>query len=184
VSFSFSYRELIITGLVGALLAFLASRWKVPGVLLGALSPMASAMIMAIVKAYSSGAAMGGPRLPGLLYLLGAFWWVASLRSEVRRAILLAGLHAGLASTAIGASVVVGTTLLTQKDPTCLVWGIGEGCQQTTPFEQPPGDDSSPAAVSGAPHTADDNSGNGALVAASLLVGSGILSAAILRRRG
>jgi hypothetical protein len=54
MSFSFSYKELMVTGLSGALLAFLASKWQVPGVLLGALSPMASVVIMAIVKAYSS----------------------------------------------------------------------------------------------------------------------------------
>jgi hypothetical protein len=75
VSFSFSYKELIATGLSGALLAFLASKWQVPGVLLGALSPMASVVIMAMVKAYtSSGAAPGRGRFPGLLYLIGSFW--------------------------------------------------------------------------------------------------------------
>ena len=52
VTFSFSYKELIATGLVGALLALLASWWELSGVLIGTLSPMVSGVIMAIVKAY------------------------------------------------------------------------------------------------------------------------------------
>src|SRR5215213_9559247 len=99
VSFSFSYKELIATGLSGALLAFLASKWQLPGVLIGALSPMASVVIMAIVKAYSICAAPW--RFPGPLYVLAAFWWVASLPVGVRQSILFAGLHAGLVSTVI-----------------------------------------------------------------------------------
>jgi hypothetical protein len=136
VSFSFSYRELIVTGLVGAFLAFLASKWQVPGVLLGALSPMAAAVIMAIVKAYSSGAAMGGPRLPGLLYLLGSFWWFASRGAGVRQAILFAGLRAGLVSTVISASVVAGTQAIAGEDLSCLVW---EECHRgvTIEMQQP-----------------------------------------------
>jgi hypothetical protein len=67
VSFSFSYKELIATGLVGALLAFLALAWKAPPLLIGTVAPMVSSVITAIVKAYLSGAAVGGPRLPGLL---------------------------------------------------------------------------------------------------------------------
>src|SRR5215208_5202950 len=66
VSFSISYKELIATGL--------------SGVLLGALSPMASVVIMAMVKAYSSsGTAPGRWKFPGLLYMIGSFWWFAYL---------------------------------------------------------------------------------------------------------
>jgi hypothetical protein len=114
------------------LLAFLASRWHLPGVLIGALSPMASVVIMAIVKAYSSGAAVGGPRLPGILYILGAFWWFASRDAEVRQSILLAGLRAGLVSTVISASAVAVTEVIAREDLTCLVW---QECQH----ENPPG---------------------------------------------
>jgi hypothetical protein len=131
VTFSFSYKELIATGLVGALLALLASWWKLPGVLIGTLSPMVSGVIMAIVKAYSSGAALGGPRLPGLLYILGAFWWFASRRAEVRQAILFAGLRAGLVSTVISASVVAGTQAIAGEDLSCLVW---EECHRVVPI--------------------------------------------------
>jgi hypothetical protein len=117
VSFSFSYKELIATGLAGALLAFLALALKASPILIGALSPMASTVIMAIVKAYSSGAALGGPRLPGILYILGAFWWFASRAREtgVRQAILWAGLRAGLVSTVISASVVGGTAAVAHQ---------------------------------------------------------------------
>ena len=180
--FSISYKELLAPGLVGALLAFLASKWELSGVLIGTLSPMVSGVIMAIVKAYSSGAAVGGPRLPGLLYLLGAFWWVASRPAGVRQAILLAGLRAGLVSTVISASAVVGTEVVAHKDLTCLVWGKGGGCQQTLPSKQP--FDHSAGAVRGGTYTGDVGGGGFALLAASMLLGSGILSAAILRRRG
>jgi len=181
VSFSFSYRELIVTGLAGALLAFLASVWEVSGILIGTLSPMASAVIMAIVKAYSSGAVMGGPRLPGILYMLGAFWWFASRSEGVRQSVLMAGLRAGLVSTIISASIVTGTEVIAGEDLTCLVWGKGGECQQPSPpnqqFYQSAG------AGRGGPYTGDLDGGEYALVATTLLLGSGILSAAVLRRR-
>jgi hypothetical protein len=172
-------------GLVGAFLAFLASKWDVPGVLLGPLSPMASAVIMAIVKAYLSGPVMGGPRLPGLLYMLGAFWWFASSSAAgLRQSVLLAGLRAGLVSTIISASVVTGTEVAAHEDLTCLVWGKGGGCQYPPLFNQPnQPPDQSAGALKGGPNTTGVNGGRLALLAASLLVGSGILSAAILRRR-
>src|SRR5215208_1993369 len=146
VTFSFSYKELIATGLVGALLALLASWWKLPGVLIGTLSPMVSGVIMAIVKAYSSGAAIGGPRLPGLLYILGAFWWFASRRAGVRQAILFAGLRAGLVSTVISASVVAGTQAIAGEDLSCLVW---EECHRVVPIkmQQPVTPTSAPGVV-------------------------------------
>src|SRR5215208_4508538 len=146
VTFSFSYKELIATGLVGALLALLASWWKLPGVLIGTLSPMVSGVIMAIVKAYSSGAALGGPRLPGLLYLLGAFWWFASREAGVRQAILFAGLRAGLVSTVISASVVAGTWAIAGEDLSCLVW---EECHRVVPIkmQQPVTPTSAPGVV-------------------------------------
>lgn len=131
VSFSISYKELIATGLSGALLAFLASKWHVPGVLLGALSPMASVVIMAMVKAYSSsGTAPGRWKFPGLLYMIGSFWWFASLPAGVRRSILLDGLRAGLVSTVISASVVAITEVIVGEDLTCLVW---QECQNEPP---------------------------------------------------
>ena len=120
MSISFSYRELIATGLSRALLAFLASKWQLPGVLIGALSPMASVVIMAIFKAYSSGAAVGGPKLPWLLYILAAFWWVASRPAGVRQSILLAGPRAGLVSTVISASAIVGIEIIADENLSCL----------------------------------------------------------------
>jgi hypothetical protein len=184
VSFSFSYKELIVTGLVGALLAFLALAWNAPAVLIGALSPMVSGVIMAIVKAYLSGAAVGGPRLPGLLYILGAFWWIASPAANgLRPAILLAGLRAGLVSAVISASVVGGTGVavhqVAHKDLTCLVWQ--QGCNR--PIQHKQHSDGSAGAGRGGPYTGDLDGGKYALVATSLLLGSGILSAAVLRRR-
>jgi hypothetical protein len=136
VSFSFSYKELIATGFSGALLAFLASKWQVPGVLLGALSPMASVLIMAMVKAYSSSGAAPDRRwrFPGLLYTIGSFWWVVSQPVGVRQSILLEGLRAGLVSTAISASVVPGTEVIAREDLTCLVW---QECQQEDPPSDP-----------------------------------------------
>ena len=131
MSFRFSYKELIATGLSEALLAFLASKWHVPGVLLGALSPMASVVIMAIVKAYSSsGAARDRWRFPGLLYIIGACWWGASQPAGVRQSILLEGLRAGLVSTVISAPAVAAAEVIAREDLTCLVW---QECQQETP---------------------------------------------------
>jgi hypothetical protein len=184
VSFSFSYKELIATGLVGALLAFLALAWNAPAVLIGALSPMVSGVIMAIVKAYLSGAAVGGPRLPGLLYILGIFWWFLSPAADgLRTAILLAGLRAGLMSTVISVSVVGGTALaahqVAHQDLTCLIWQ--QGCNPPTQHKQH--SDGSAGAGSGGPYTGDLNGGKYALAATSLLLASGILSAAMLRRR-
>jgi hypothetical protein len=185
VTFSFSYKELIATGLVGALLAFLALAWKAPPLLIGTVAPMVSSVITAIVKAYLSGAAVGGPRLPGILYILGAFWWVASPAARgLRPAILLAGLRAGLVSTVISASVVGGTAAaahqVAHKDLTCLVWQ--QGCNHP-PIQHKQHSDGSVGAVRGGTHTAGVDGGEFALVATSLLLGSGILSAAILRRR-
>jgi hypothetical protein len=182
VSFSFSYKELIATGLVGALVAFLASAWNAPVEFIGALTPMVSGVIMAIVKAYLSGAAIGGPRLPGLLYILSAFWWFASPDATGwRPATLLAGLRAGLVSTMISASVVGGTEVVAHvvadKGVACLVW---EECRHAPPL---PADGGSPEAVRGSSTTAGVDGGGIALFATALLLGSGILSAAILRRR-
>jgi hypothetical protein len=119
---AFSYRELIATGLAGGLLAFLASKWALPGVLLGALSPMASLVIMVIVKAYLSGAALGGPRSPALLYVLTALWWFASRSGELQKSILLAGIQAGAVASVISGAAVVGTQTVTGEDLPCLVW--------------------------------------------------------------
>ena len=118
MSFRFSYKELIATGLSGALL--------------GALSPVASVVIMAIVKAYSSSvAARDRWRFPGLLYIIGACWWGASQPAGIRQSILLEGLRAGLVSTVISASAVA-AEVIAREDLTCLVW---QECQQ----ENPPG---------------------------------------------
>lgn len=186
VSFSFSYKELIVTGLAGALLAFLASRWHIPGVLLGALSPMASLVIMAIVKAYLSGAAIDGPRLPGLLYIFGAFWWFSSQSAGMRQSILLAGLRAGAAATVISASAVAGTEVIAGDDLTCLIW---DECRPAIPPGPPPNESTqavvaAPNAFAAAPNTVVEDGGSVALVAATLLIGSGVLTAAIARRHG
>ena len=133
MSISFSYRELIATGLSGALHAFLASKWKLPGVLIGALSH-GIGRDMAIVKAYSSGAAVDGPKLPGLQYILAASWWVASRPAGVRQAILLAGLRAGLVSTVISASTIVGIEIIADKNLSRLAW---TECHPATSPEPP-----------------------------------------------
>ena len=149
MAISFSYRELIATGLSGALLAFLASKWHVSVVLLGALSPMASVVIMAMVKAYSSGGAVDGPRLPGLLYGLAAFWWVASRPAGVRNEILLVGLRAGAAATVISVFTVLGTQAVAGETLSCFTWGE---CPGETPEGMPgPGSSASPSALPSAP---------------------------------
>jgi hypothetical protein len=106
---------------------------------------MASVVIMAIVKAYSSGGAIGGPRLPGLLYVLAAFWWVASRPAGVRNEILLTGLRAGAAATVISATTIVGTQAIAAEPLSCLVWGE---CPGDTPDEMPgPYPSASPSAA-------------------------------------
>jgi hypothetical protein len=184
VSFTFSYKELIATGLAGSLLAFLASKWHVSGVLLGALSPMVSTVIMAIVKAFPGGGLPGGPRLPAILYILGSFWWFASRSAGMRQSILLEGLRAGLTASVISAGTVVGTQTIAGKDLTCLIW---EECHRGIFPPQnngPPPSNESARAVGAVANSGRVGGGGFALVGASVLLGSGILSLAIMRRRG
>jgi hypothetical protein len=93
-------------------------------------------VIMAIVKAYSSSVAAPDRRwrFPGLLYIIGSFWWAASQSAGLRQSILLEGLRAGLVSTVISASVVAGTEVIAREDLTCLVW---QECQHEAPLPGP-----------------------------------------------
>jgi hypothetical protein len=101
---------------------------------------MASLVIMAIVKAYLSGAALGGPRSPALLYVLTALWWFASRPGELQKSILLAGIQAGAVASVISGAAVVGTQTVTGEDLPCLVW---EECGQADPGSEDPVPDGS-----------------------------------------
>ena len=110
---SFSIKEMVTLGVAAAVFTLLTSPWKVlPGVLLYAiLSPMMGAVIASIIKAYLSGAAVGGRRL-GILAILTALWRFGALPWETQKSLLLAGLRSaagvGLVSSIINVSAVVG----------------------------------------------------------------------------
>jgi len=89
------------------------SGWgNLPGKLFVAiLSPMMGSVIASIIKAYLSGAAVGGRRL-GILGILTALWRIGDLPAETQKSLLLAGLRSsvgvGLVSSTISVSAVVG----------------------------------------------------------------------------
>jgi hypothetical protein len=75
------------------------------------LTPMMGSVIASIIKAYLSGAAVGGRRL-GILGILTALWRFGALPGETQKSLLLAGLHnsvgVGVVSSVISVSTVVG----------------------------------------------------------------------------
>ena len=75
------------------------------------LSPMMGSVIVSIIKAYLSGAAVGGRRL-GILGILTALWRFGALPGETQKALLLAVLRSsvgvGLVSSTISVSTVAG----------------------------------------------------------------------------
>jgi len=89
------------------------SQWEnFPGTIFFAiLSPMMGSVIASIIKAYLSGAAVGGRRL-GILGILTALWRFGDLPGETQKSLLLAGLRSsagvGLVSSIISVSTVVG----------------------------------------------------------------------------
>ena len=112
---SFSIKEMVTLGVAAAVFTLLTSPWdwgELPGLLLYAiLSPMMGAVILSIIKAYLSGAAVGGRRL-GILGILTALWRFGALPGETQKSLLLAGLRSsagvGLVSSIISVSAVVG----------------------------------------------------------------------------
>ncbi len=90
---------------------FLTSSGKeLPVMLLPAtLSPMMGAVIASIIKAYLSGAAVGGRRL-GILGILTALWQFGALPGETQKSLLLAVLR-NSASVGVVSSVISVTTV-------------------------------------------------------------------------
>ena len=111
---SFSIKEMVVLGVgAGVFTLLTTSQWEnFPGTIFFAiLSPMMGSVIASIIKAYLSGAAVGGRRL-GILGILTALWRFGDLPGETQKSLLLAGLRSsagvGLVSSIISVSTVVG----------------------------------------------------------------------------
>jgi hypothetical protein len=119
---SFSIKEMVTLGVAAAVFTGLTSPWKdLPGVLLFAiLSPMMGSVIASIIKAYLSGASIGGRRL-GILGILTALWRFGALPAETQNSLLLAGLRSSagvvLVSSTISVSAVVGVVVIQSSIP-------------------------------------------------------------------
>jgi hypothetical protein len=89
---SFSIKEMVVLGVgAGVFTLLTTSQWgNLPGTLFFAiLTPMMGSVILSIIKAYLSGAAVGGRR-PGILGILTALWRFGALPGETQKALLLA----------------------------------------------------------------------------------------------
>src|SRR5215210_6825269 len=110
----FSIKEMMGLGVgAGVFTLLTTSQWEnFPGILLLAiLAPMMVAVIRSIIKAYLSGAAVGGRRL-GILGILMALWRFGALPGETKKSILLAALRSSarlvVVSSLISVSIVSG----------------------------------------------------------------------------
>src|SRR5215208_2116536 len=118
----FSIKEMVVLGVgAGVFTLLTTSQWEnFPGKLFFAvLTPMMGTVILSIIKAYLSGAAVGGQRL-GILGILTALWRFGALPRETKKSILLtlrrfAGV--GLVSSIISVSTVVGIQAIINTDP-------------------------------------------------------------------
>jgi uncharacterized membrane protein YgcG len=111
---SFSIKEMVVLGVGAGVFTLLTTSGlgNLPGKLFVAiLSPMMGSVIVSIIKAYLSGAAVGGRRL-GILGILTALWRIGDLPAETQKSLLLAGLRSSagvvLVSSTISVSAVVG----------------------------------------------------------------------------
>jgi hypothetical protein len=118
----FSIKEIAVLGVGGGVFALLTSRWvELPGTLFFAvLTPMMGAMVSSIIKAYLSGAAIGGKRL-AVLGLLTALWRFGALPRETKLSVLSAVLRrpavVGLVSSVISVSTVFGIQAIGDEAP-------------------------------------------------------------------
>jgi hypothetical protein len=110
----FSIKEMVVLGVgAGVFTLLTTSEWvNFPGKLFFAvLTPMMGTVILSIIKAYLSGAAVGGQRL-GILGILTALWRFGALPRETKKSILLSILRrfagVGLVSSIISVSTVFG----------------------------------------------------------------------------
>jgi zinc-ribbon domain len=114
---SFSIKEMMVLGVgAGVFTLLTTSELPTPGKLFVAiLSPMMGSVIVSIIKAYLSGAAVGGRRL-GILGILTALWRIGDLPAETQKSLLLAGLRSsagvGVVSSIISVSAVVGIPII------------------------------------------------------------------------
>jgi hypothetical protein len=114
---SFSIKEMMVLGVgAGVFTLLTTSELPTPGKLFVAiLSPMMGSVIVSIIKAYLSGAAVGGRRL-GILGILTALWRIGDLPAETQKSLLLAGLRSsasvGVVSSIISVTAVVGIPII------------------------------------------------------------------------
>ncbi len=111
---SFSIKEMVVLGVGAGVFTLLTTSQlgNLPGkTFFAILAPMMGCVILSIIKAYLSGAAVGGRRL-GILGILTALWRFGALPGETQKSLLLAGLRSsagvGLVSSTISVSTVVG----------------------------------------------------------------------------
>jgi zinc-ribbon domain len=124
---SFSIKEMVVLGVGAGVFTLLTTSQlgNLPGKLFFAiLTPMMGSVILSIIKAYLSGAAVGGRRL-GILGILTALWRFGALPGETQKALLLAVLRSsvgvGLVSSTISVSAVAG------------FYGVTDGMQESEP---------------------------------------------------
>ena len=110
---SFSIKEMVVLGVGAGVFTLLTTSdlGNPVQIFFAILSPMMGSVIVSIIKAYLSGAAVGGRRL-GILGILTALWRIGDLPAETQKSLLLAGLRSsasvGVVSTIISVSAVVG----------------------------------------------------------------------------
>ena len=108
----FSIKEMVVLGVgAGVFTLLTTSQWEnFPGKLFFAiLAPMMVAVIRSIIKAYLSGASVGGQRL-GILGILTALWRFGALPSETKKSILSAALR-NSARLVVVSSIISVTTV-------------------------------------------------------------------------
>src|SRR5918998_495734 len=111
---SFSIKEMVVLGVgAGVFTLLTTSDLRNPvQIFFAILSPMMGSVIVSIIKAYLSGAAVGGRRL-GILGILTALWRIGALPGETQKSLLLAGLHnsvgVGVVSSVISVTTVGAT---------------------------------------------------------------------------
>jgi zinc-ribbon domain len=109
----FSIKEVLVLGVGAGVFTLLTAPWAdLPGSLFFAiLAPMMGAVVSSIIKAYMSGAPVGGPRVV-VLGMLTALWRFGALPRETKTSILLAILRrsagVGLVSSVISVSTFFG----------------------------------------------------------------------------
>ena len=133
---SFSIKEMMVLGVGAGVFTLLTTSelGNYGQIFFAILSPMMGSVIVSIIKAYLSGAAVGGRRL-GILGILTALWRIGDLPGETQKSLLLGGLRSsagvGVVSSIISVSAVVGIPASINMIPDGPGGGGGSPAQST-----------------------------------------------------